>query len=105
MLVTSIFSFSPNVFKRFLIQSRLTSGLCCKELMYSVFHLLIHSFTHPFIPSFQLQQLAESGEESIVLTANVLEGTADHLGSVRGAGFLEDQEQLQKQFLNYCTGW
>ncbi|XP_060602741.1 uncharacterized protein LOC132755833 [Ruditapes philippinarum] len=50
-----------------------------------------------------LQQLAESGEESVVLTANVLEGTADHLGSNRGAGFLEDHEQLQKQFLSYCA--
>ena len=40
----------------------------------------------------------------MVLTANVLEGTADHLGSNRGAGFLEDHEQLQKQFLSYCSG-
>lgn len=50
-----------------------------------------------------LQQLAESGEESVVLTANVLEGTADHLGSNRGAGFLDGHEQLQNQFLSYCA--
>ncbi|XP_052814314.1 uncharacterized protein LOC128241434 [Mya arenaria] len=50
-----------------------------------------------------LQQLAESGEESVVLTANVLEGTADRLGSLRGTGFLEDHEQLGNQFLSYCA--
>ena len=32
MLVTSIFSFSHNVFKRTPIQGRLKSGLCGKEL-------------------------------------------------------------------------
>ena len=33
MLVTSIFSFSHNVFKRLLSQGRQKSGLCGKELM------------------------------------------------------------------------
>ena len=33
MLVTSIFSFSHNVFKRLLSWSRLQSGLCGKELI------------------------------------------------------------------------
>ncbi|KAH3875717.1 uncharacterized protein LOC127869463 [Dreissena polymorpha] len=50
-----------------------------------------------------LQQLAESGEESVVLTANVTDGTADRLASHRGAGFLEDHEQLGSQFLAYCA--
>ena len=40
----------------------------------------------------------------MVLTANVLEGTADRLGSHRGTGFLEDHEQLVNQFLTYCAG-
>ena len=34
MLVTSIFSFSHNVFKRFLFKGRRKSGLCGKELMF-----------------------------------------------------------------------
>ena len=57
-----------------------------------------------FVYVFQLQQLAESGEESIVITANIGEGTADHLGSDKGSSFLEDKDELQRQFLNYCTG-
>lgn len=50
-----------------------------------------------------LQQLAESGEESVVLTANIGEGTADHLGSDKGSSFLAARDELQRQFLNYCT--
>ena len=53
---------------------------------------------------FQLEQLAESGEESIVITANIGEGTADHLGSNKGSSFLEARDELQRQFLSYCTG-
>lgn len=50
-----------------------------------------------------LEQLAESGEESIVITANIGEGTADHLGSNKGSSFLEARDELQRQFLSYCT--
>ena len=42
MLVTSIFSFSHNVFKRFLFQVRKNSGLCGKELemFYAAFNII-----------------------------------------------------------------
>ena len=53
MLVTSIFSFSHNVFKRTPIQGRLKSGLCGKELIeikfrkkYAAFHNI---FSEDFI--------------------------------------------------------
>ena len=39
-----------------------------------------------------------------MITANIGEGTADHLGSDKGSSFLEDKDELQRQFLNYCTG-
>ena len=40
----------------------------------------------------------------MVLTANIGEGTADHLGSDKGSSFLAARDELQRQFLNYCTG-
>jgi len=51
----------------------------------------------------QIEQLAErSGEESIILTASVNDGTLSHLGSQQGKGFLDGREEIKSQFLGFC---
>lgn len=50
-----------------------------------------------------IEQLAENtGEESIILTASVNDGTLSHLGSNTGKGFLEGRDEIKSQFLGYC---
>lgn len=55
----------------------------------------------------QIQLLVEqlsnhTGEESIVLTASVNDGSLSHLGSSTGKGFLEGRDEIKSQFLGYC---
>lgn len=55
----------------------------------------------------QIQLLVEqlcnhTGEESIILTASVNDGSLSHLGSDLGKGFLEGREEIKSQFLGYC---
>lgn len=55
----------------------------------------------------QIQLLVEqlcdhTGEESIILTASVNDGSLSHLGSITGKGFLEGREEIKSQFLGYC---
>lgn len=50
-----------------------------------------------------MQQLSEhAGEESIIMTASVHDGTLSHLGSSTGKGFLEGRDEIKSQFLGYC---
>lgn len=50
-----------------------------------------------------LEQLSsQTGEESIILTASVNDGTLSHLGSNTGKGFLEGRDEIKSQFLGYC---
>lgn len=55
----------------------------------------------------QIQQLVEqladhTGEESVILTASVSDGTLSHLGSDSGKVFLEDHDDIKTQFLGFC---
>ena len=51
----------------------------------------------------QVEQLSDhTGEESIVLTASVNDGSLSHLGSITGKGFLEGRDEIKSQFLGYC---
>ncbi|XP_060590591.1 myoneurin-like isoform X2 [Ruditapes philippinarum] len=55
----------------------------------------------------QIQMLMEqlsnqTGEESIILTASVHDGSLSHLGSNTGKGFLEGRDEIKAQFLGYC---
>jgi len=52
---------------------------------------------------FQIEQLSNhTGEESIILTANVHDGALSHLGSNTGKGFMEGRDDLKSQFLGFC---
>ena len=50
-----------------------------------------------------MEQLCDqTGEESIILTASISDGTLCHLGSNRGKNFLDGREELKSEFLNHC---
>ena len=50
----------------------------------------------------QVEQLSETtGEESILLTASVSDGSLSHLGSESGKSFLEGHEEIKSQFLGF----
>lgn len=50
-----------------------------------------------------IEQLSDqTGEESIILTASINDGTLSHLGSNMGKGFFEGHEEIKSQFLGYC---
>ena len=50
-----------------------------------------------------MEQLSsETGEESVILTASLTDGTLCHLGSSRGKNFLHGREEITKQFLYHC---
>ena len=52
---------------------------------------------------FQVEQLAEeTGEESILLTASVTDGSLSHLGSESGKDFLDNHDDIKSQFLGFC---
>ena len=53
--------------------------------------------------AFQVEQLADhTGEESVILTASVSDGSLSHLGSESGKVFLEDHDDIKSQFLGFC---
>ncbi|KAL3884629.1 hypothetical protein ACJMK2_024756 [Sinanodonta woodiana] len=49
-----------------------------------------------------LQKLSDTGEESVVLTVSIQDGSATQLGSTHGKDFLQSQANLQGQFLCFC---
>ena len=52
---------------------------------------------------FQVEQLSDhTGEESVILTASVSDGSLSHLGSESGKVFLEDHDDIKSQFLGFC---
>ena len=51
----------------------------------------------------QVEQLCDqAGEESIILTASLSDGTLSHLGSSMGKGFFVGRDEIKSQFLGYC---
>ena len=51
----------------------------------------------------QVNQLSEAtGEESLILTASVSDGSFTHLGTRRGKTFLQKHDNLKTQFLGFC---
>ena len=50
-----------------------------------------------------MEQLADhTGDESVLLTANVTDGSLSHMGSESGKVFLQDHEEIKSQFLGFC---
>ncbi|XP_053393989.1 zinc finger and BTB domain-containing protein 14-like [Mercenaria mercenaria] len=50
-----------------------------------------------------VEQLSEhTGEETVVLSANITEGTLSHLGSEYGKIFLEKEQAIKSKFLGFC---
>lgn len=50
-----------------------------------------------------VEQLADqTGEESVILTASVIDGSLSHLGTESGKIFLQDHDDIKKQFLGFC---
>ena len=53
--------------------------------------------------SIQVEQLShQTGEESVLLTASISDGTLSHLGSESGKVFLEKNDDFKSQFLGFC---
>ena len=79
---------------RLLLEEQSDQGLHC--LLFHLHHFDKISFIH------QVEQLSETtGEESILLTASVSDGTLSHLGSESGKSFLDGHEDVKSQFLGY----
>ena len=55
---------------------------------------------------FQLERLSQTGEETVVLTANTTDLCVGHLASEKGKKFLNTNEvgEMKNKFLYYCTG-
>ena len=52
--------------------------------------------------SFQVEQLADqTGEESILLTASVTDGSLSHLGSESAKDFIDNHDDIKSQFLGF----
>ncbi|XP_052283920.1 zinc finger protein with KRAB and SCAN domains 1-like [Dreissena polymorpha] len=52
---------------------------------------------------FLLEQLSDQGgEESVILTASVHDGSLSALGSHTGRGFMDGKDDIKAQFLGYC---
>lgn len=50
-----------------------------------------------------MQQLYDHvGEEAVLLTASVSDGSSGYLGSESGKVFVEDHDEIMTQFLGYC---
>ena len=60
------------------------------------------SFPHDVAHLIQVEQLSETtGEESILLTASVSDGSLSHLGSESGKNFLDGHDEIKSQFLGF----
>ena len=55
---------------------------------------------------FQLERLSQTGEETVVLTANTTDLCVGHLASEKGKRFLSTSEvgEMKNKFLYFCTG-
>lgn len=49
-----------------------------------------------------VEQLCETGEETLILTANVRDGLVDQLGSNYGKQFVEVYDDFKAEFLGFC---
>ena len=54
----------------------------------------------------QLERLSQTGEETVVLTANTTDLCVGHLASEKGKRFLSTSEvgEMKNKFLYFCTG-
>ena len=53
---------------------------------------------------FQVEQLAsQTGEETLVLTASISDGSLSELGTESGKVFLKDHDETMSQFLGFCV--
>ena len=51
----------------------------------------------------QVGQLSEhTGEDSLLLTASVADGSLSHIGSESGKVFLDTHDDIKTQFLGFC---
>ena len=67
---------------------------CCVFPNASMLHLYFTS---------QVEQLSfYAGEEAILLSASINDGTLSHIGSRSGEIFLNTHNQLKEQFLGFC---
>ena len=56
-----------------------------------------------FLSMLKVEQLSEhGGEEAMLFTASVSDGTFHHLGSTATKGFLDSRDNLKSQFLGHC---
>ena len=46
--------------------------------------------------------MEHGGEDAVVLTASVSDGSLSHMGSHSGKNFLKQHEEIKSQFLGYC---
>ncbi|XP_052759607.1 zinc finger protein 263-like isoform X3 [Mya arenaria] len=52
---------------------------------------------------FLMEQMSDqTGEESVVLTASIHDGSMCALGSTTGRGFMDGKDEIKAQFLGYC---
>jgi len=52
----------------------------------------------------QVTRLSATGEDALVLTASVHDGSTTQFGSHRAEAFLSKRMKLEQDFLNFCTG-
>ena len=46
--------------------------------------------------------MEHGGEDAVVLTASVSDGSLSHMGSHSGKNFLKRHEEIKSQFLGFC---
>ena len=69
---------------------------CLVNLISNVIHLVSTLYL-------QVEQLShQTGEESVLLTASISDGTLSHLGSESGKIFLDRFDDFKSQFLGFC---
>ena len=52
----------------------------------------------------QIERLADTGEEAVILTASIVDNACTQFGSSKGEGFLGKQSNLSSKFLSFCSG-
>ena len=53
---------------------------------------------------FQIERLADTGEEAVILTASIVDNVSTQFGSSKGEGFIGKQSNLSSKFLSFCCG-
>ena len=75
----------------------------CKPLRRSLDRITDQDTHTVFSIYLQVEQLShQTGEESVLLTASISDGTLSHLGSESGKIFLDRFDDFKSQFLGFC---